>query len=315
MQPDFSLREKVIHGTKKNPLTALHFTTGNGTIYPEHFLVERHWHPYMEIIFIRKGSYLFEINLENHILAEGDICILNSGDLHQITGQQQETIHDVIIFDPQILDFSYVDEPEELFIAPLLNHTIVAKNIIRSTDDCYQPFHQKILSLFALALPKERDWYIRCKLLLLDILNELYQNHLLFRAETIRPASDIRKINRYKIIISYIREHYAEPVTLQQLADTIPCNSQYLCRFFKEIAGVSPIQYLISYRLERAEELLLHSQSPIMDIAMDCGFDNISYFIRKFKEVKQCTPNEFRKQSCCQSLKEDESTSILRKGD
>ncbi len=76
----------------------------------------------------------------------------------------------------------------------------------------------------------------------------------------------------------------------------------YWRRFFREIAGVSPIRYLISYRLERACSLLVHTTQSVTDIALECGFENISYFIRKFREEKGCTPKEYRirtyKNSC-----------------
>ena len=102
------------------------------------------------------------------------------------------------------------------------------------------------------------------------------------------------KINRYKTIVSYIEEHYSDPISLQQIADTIPCNPQYLCRFFKTIAGITPIQYLIQYRIKRASFLLTNTSQPVLEIAMDCGFENFSYFIRKFKEILGCTPKEYR---------------------
>ncbi len=56
----------------------------------------------------------------------------------------------------------------------------------------------------------------------------------------------------------------------------------------------SVIQYLISYRLERACHLLLHTTESVTDIALNCGFENISYFIRKFREFTKETPKEYR---------------------
>ena len=77
MYPDLSLKEKVTHGTPRNPIHALHFTTGEGTPFPDHFFVSRHWHGYVEILYILKGNYQFEINLENHYLSQGDIFVTN----------------------------------------------------------------------------------------------------------------------------------------------------------------------------------------------------------------------------------------------
>lgn len=294
MNPYLSLKENVTHGTKKNPIHALHFAAGKGTSYPNYFFVERHWHHYVEILLITKGSYLFEINLESHILHEGDICILNSEELHQITGQGAPTTHDVALFDPQILDFSYADEWEETYIAPFLSQSLISRNILHPTDAGYPAIHALVKKLIEAALQEGPGWYIQCKLLLLELFGLMAEQNLLIPAKETMSAADARKIKRYKTIISYIEKHYGEPISLQQLADIIPCNSQYLCRFFKEIAGVSPIQHLIAYRLEKAASLLLHTTKPVTEIALDCGFDNISYFIRKFKAAKGCTPKEYR---------------------
>lgn len=297
MYPDLSLKENVTHGTRKNPIRALHFTAGEGTSYPDHFFKERHWHNYIEILLVTKGEYLLEINLENHILKEGDICILNSEELHQITGLDSGAVHEAILFDPKILDFSYADEWEEEYIAPYLNQALIFQNILSPTDEGYPEILTACKKLLEESLQQTARWYLKCKLLLLEIFHLMVEYRMLLPAKEAMSAADARKISRYKTIISYMEEHYAEPITLLQLADTIPCNSQYLCRFFKEIAGETPIQHLIGYRLERACTLLLQTSEPITEIALDCGFDNISYFVRKFKAIKGCTPKEYREKS------------------
>lgn len=297
MNPDLSLKEKTVHGTQMNPVWALHFTAGKGTSYPDHFFVERHWHNDVEVLFIHKGSYLFEINLDNYILNEGDICILNSGELHQITGLGADAVHDVVLFDPRILDFSYTDEWEENFITPFLNQSLICKNILHPHDAGYPEINIVVSKLMDKSLRMDRGWYVKSKLLILELFHLLTECEMLLPAKDVMSAADSRKIGRYKTIISYIEKHYSEPISLQQLADTIPCNSQYLCRTFREISGISPIQYLISYRLEQACSLLSQTTRPVTEIALDCGFENISYFIRKFKEAKGCTPKEYRRQT------------------
>lgn len=295
MYPDIFLRENVTHGTREHPIAGIHFRSGSGTPYPDHFFVERHWHSYVEILLIQKGSYFVEINLETYVLQEGDICILNSGDLHQITGKSRETIHDVVLFDPKMLDFSYADEWEEQYIGPYVDGILMLKNIICKAEE-NSVIWRLAQELAQRTIQKEAHWYVKCKLLILELFYAMTKQQKLLPAEHVRSAADARKVGRYKTIISYMEKHYSEPISLQQLADTIPCNSQYLCRFFKEIAGITPVQYLIAYRLERACELLNDSTKTVMEIALDCGFENISYFIRKFKEIKGCTPKEYRKQ-------------------
>ena len=68
MNQDISLKENIHYGTKEHPISKLHFDTGAGTPYPEYFFVARHWHHYMEILYIEKGSFEFEINLQSFTL-------------------------------------------------------------------------------------------------------------------------------------------------------------------------------------------------------------------------------------------------------
>lgn len=294
MYPDLALKEDVIHGTRKRPIRSIQFTTGEGTLYPAGFFVKQHWHPNVEIILIKKGSYLCELDLTAYQLAEGDMAMVNSEELHQLTGQGRDTAHDVLLFDPDILEFSYPDEWQEQWIRPFLNHEMTLKHIFRPGETGYSEFCALFEEILKRAIEKENGWYIRCKLLLLRMFLLATENRILLPAGKQLPKAALKKINHYKTIVSYMEEHFHEPISLQRLADTIPCNSQYLCRFFKEISGVTPIQYLIGYRIDRAAALLAHTSLPILQIALDCGFENVSYFIRKFKEAKGCTPKAFR---------------------
>ena len=293
MNQDITLKEKVQHGTKRNPIMGLHFTAGKGTGYPEKFFVERHWHDSIEILYIIRGSYQIEINLQNEVLQEGDICILNSGDLHQITGESAEAIHEVVLFDPAILDFSYHDEMQEECVRPLIEQLRLFPHIFRKGEECGQCILPVVEKLMKIAVEKKEGWYLKSKLLIMELVVEIYEKGWMLLSDSVLSKSEERRIKQYKTVVSYMEENYQNPISLQDMADTISCNSQYLCRFFREIAGTSPIQYLINLRLEKACYLLQHSSKSVLEIALDCGFENVSYFIRKFKEVKGCTPKQY----------------------
>ncbi|MCI8417013.1 MAG: AraC family transcriptional regulator [Lachnospiraceae bacterium] len=295
MYPDLSLRENVTHGTRECPLRTMHFQAGEGTPYPDHFFVKRHWHEYVEFILITKGTYLFEINLENQILEEGDICMLNSGEPHEITGQGRAAMHEVVLFDPRILDFSYGDQWQQEYMEPFLKKALVIQNVLHPRQKGYGEIRSAFERLMDRGLSRESGWYISCKLSLLEIFYKFTEHQLFFPAGDVISPSSSRKIKRYKEIVSFMEEHYQDSLSLPQLGEQFGCNSQYLCRFFREIAGVSPVQYLIGYRIERACQLLERSSQPVTDVALECGFENISYFIRKFRELRGCTPSEYRK--------------------
>ena len=289
MYPDLNLKENVIHGTKDRPIHALHFSTAD-----ESFFVPNHWHGYIEILLIRRGIYECSINLETQILHAGDICILKRGDLHQIKNLETDCCHDALLFEPEILLFAYSDTWNATILQPFLHHALLIKNVISTDHPAHAPLHSLIDLLLRTALEEGNRWYEQSKLRLLELMILLEQYQCLISAESARSDMEIKKIDRYKQIVSYMEHHYQEPVTLQELAAIIPCNSQYLCRFFKEVSGMTPIRYLIQYRIEESCKRLLETSDSVSDIALDCGFENISYFIRKFREIKSCTPKEYR---------------------
>lgn len=294
MNKENSLEEDVRHGTQERPLSAIHFTTGSGTPYPEYFYVQRHWHHNIEILKVLKGSYMMELNLENYVLEEGDICIINSGELHELKGRGQDTAHDVIIFNPQILEFAYQDEFQQVFIGPLMAHIHTLPNMIHPKDSVYADISSLFEQMVWITSGENEGWYFRVKLLLFELLNVLKINGRVLASASMQSAAEKERIDRYKRIVSYIERHYTQKVALEHLAEAAQCNPQYLCHFFKEIAGVSPIRYLISYRIGKAKEMLTDTTKSILEVSLDCGFENVSYFIRQFKRSAGVTPREYR---------------------
>jgi AraC-like DNA-binding protein len=295
MTHDIDLKEKTVHGTKQQPISGMRFLAGKGSYYPDGFFVARHWHPEVEIILIKKGSYSFEINLENHILNEGDICFINSGVLHEISGITRSSLHDVIIFDSRILDFAYNDILEDEALSPFTSGKLEFPLIIRKEDEYYGVFLSILQTAMTYAIDSMQDWYIKCKLQLIQLIYYMEKYGLFEKRNATLTTKDKEKIERYKKLVTYMENNYQKNITLDELADISNCNSQYLCRFFKEITNMSPISYLISLRIEQACKLLNETTLPVIDISLECGFDNVSYFIRKFKEITGTTPNQYRK--------------------
>ena len=94
---------------------------------------------------------------------------------------------------------------------------------------------------------------------------------------------------------SYINLHYAERITLDDLSRSISINKFYLQKLFKRCIGLSPNEYLIHTRLTHAKQLLRTSTTPISQIAMDVGINNIGHFITLFKRYEGITPSAYRR--------------------
>ena len=91
-----------------------------------------------------------------------------------------------------------------------------------------------------------------------------------------------------------IEENYASKVTLPDLAQACGLSPNYFCRYFKEITGQTPFEYITVYRIEAACEMLLAGEMSVTEVCFACGFNDLSYFIRIFKKIKGQTPRAYR---------------------
>jgi AraC-like DNA-binding protein len=93
----------------------------------------------------------------------------------------------------------------------------------------------------------------------------------------------------------YMDEHYQDKVSLAILAKQMTISKFHLAREFKRFTGMTPNQYLIAIRMNKAKELLMYSNQSISWIAANSGFDYVSHFILQFKKLEGTTPLSFRK--------------------
>lgn len=82
---------------------------------------------------------------------------------------------------------------------------------------------------------------------------------------------------------------------MEEIADAAGLNVQYFCRYFKKNTGKTVTEYINEIRINHAAKMLLESEDKIIDIAGQCGYDNVGYFIKRFRQCKGITPSDYRK--------------------
>ena len=99
------------------------------------------------------------------------------------------------------------------------------------------------------------------------------------------------------LVRRYIDNHFKESLTLEQLAELAHLNKYYMAHTFRREFGVSPINYLISRRIEESRFLLRETDHTLSLISQMLGFSSLSYFSQCFRRVEGVSPTEYRKQN------------------
>jgi AraC family transcriptional regulator len=110
-----------------------------------------------------------------------------------------------------------------------------------------------------------------------------------------REYEDGLSKEKLKQAVDYIQAHLCEDLSLGAIAERLGMSQYYFCHLFKRSTGMSPHQYLIQQRLERAKNLLKRSEQTIVSVASECGFANQSHFAKYFRQYTGMTPRQFRK--------------------
>ena len=287
--------EKEKHGTAQFPvgLHKLEYPADTDVMFYVH------WHQEFEFLVLTEGKVLFTIEDRKYVMNPGDIVFINSNYLHMA----KNICGGVCSF--YAIDFSYHVLNEDIhsifskkFIRPILNDKYVFPEFMPVSEDedkCWQKDIRNYLHEIGECPEHELEPFelmIRSRILAIwDILDK--------NCVRAQKDNDIesRYSERLEPVISYIKENYAYEITLGELAAILPMSEGQFSRVFKQTMKLSPIQYLMRYRILQSCKLLQDTDKKIGQIANLSGFNNISYFNRVFLNTIGCTPKEYRENS------------------
>ncbi|MFT4143909.1 MAG: AraC family transcriptional regulator [Mobilitalea sp.] len=101
-------------------------------------------------------------------------------------------------------------------------------------------------------------------------------------------------VRQMELLHDFIEYHYMHPISLNDLCQLVSVTPQHLCRIFKRCTGQRPMAYISQRRIKAAKDILLKTQHSINDISLWCGFENLNYFYKCFKQQTNTTPGEYR---------------------
>lgn len=229
----------------------------------------------IELMYFYKtggGKYLCEG--KNILFSSNELLVINPGEVHGCNDWGADCIAACIIIDTN-----------KLSVAELKKFTYNNKISNSEIDDNFY----KLKSL----LDKnnlndaERD----CK------VTSIVYNIMGVLSHYIR-AENTQNSRRYEInqILDFIDENISEKLTINLLAKKMYLSDDHFYHIFKQHIGMSPINYILTKRIEKACWLLKNSELKISEIALECNFSTSSYFSKKFLEYMKLTPSEYKKQ-------------------
>ena len=286
---DANGRELIEHGTALFPIAAYH----DDMICAE---VPWHWHDELEAVVVTEGSVVFASDRERITLHTGDGCFINANVLHgawNVEPGRPCRLHS-LVFHPRLVGGSAESVFWQKYLLPIMENRSVQMLALRSGEAGDAKVLASIENAWVACAeePSGFEFLVRGELsqLLLSV-----RERLSVGAE--KPtAKRLRDERRMKEMLTYIRAHLAETLTVRDVASAASVSESECIRCFRMMIGTAPIRYAKQLRLQRAAELLTETADRIAEIGAACGFQEMSYFSRAFREQYGITPSEYRRQ-------------------
>ena len=281
-------REQTQHGSALFPIAC----------YAEDlafYSVAWHWHEEFEFVLAALGPIHVDVNKTRLTLQTGQGVFINSGALHAVEPAESRALLHSGVFHPRLVGGVDTVFWQKL-VRPLLQPGTPAFFLL----DQAVPWQKQVL--FCLqeswkgVADEPFDYENRVRYHLTAALRLLITQCVGGKVK----VSEQEQIasERMKQMLRYIEEHFAEEVTVAKIADSVALSESACLRSFRQFLGITPIQYLKQFRVEKAAELLRSTRLKTGEIGLECGFSDGSYFIRTFREIKHCTPREYRTRFC-----------------
>jgi len=259
---------------------------------PPAFTYGWHFHPEIELTYIVAGEGKRLVGDDIANFTPGDLCLLGPNlphawltDMDLVTpDSRSESI--VIQFLPDCFGPGVFDRPETRSIARLLQQAErglqfagdVRDRVARMMEEMVgQPSFRRMMTLLET----------------LNVLAEADDGEPLSSLGFAPPVSDSDQ-RRIDAVTRFIIEHLIEPLRLEDAADVAHLSASAFSRFFRRATGKSFVRYVNELRVARACRLLTETEHSITSIAFESGFGNLANFNRRFREIKQLRPREFR---------------------
>ncbi|MBE6762454.1 MAG: AraC family transcriptional regulator [Ruminococcaceae bacterium] len=278
----YSYREAQPHGTEHLPIDYYNVDEH----HPRYEMIH-HWHKEYEIIFVNSGWLELTLDADTLYLRSGDIVLINPGVMHSAVPKAAR--YECLLFSLDIGIKQHLARYEAgrgiLAQERTLPIFIVQEN---------QKIKQAAILLKTAMAGRKAGFELNALSAISTIFAEVITNGLSVKASE-QSIKFYERLLPFEKAVSYIENNYGGQISLEELAGITGMSRKYFSEYFKKVSGKGVTEFLNCYRIERAAEMLTLTDAPVTEIALDCGFNDLSYFIKTFKKQKNTTPAKYRK--------------------
>lgn len=252
-----------------------------------------HWHKTVELFYMESGCLEYSTPNGKWNFPAGSGGFVNSNVLHtsQVTQTGKSNIQLLHLFETSLISGEHGNRIEQKYVMPLISSPGIEMIALYPSDPVQAEILKKIRQAFDLA---EQEWGYEFQLR--EALTEIWM--MLY--DLVRPAleaakGDLRSNDLIKLMMVYIHENFCRHISVEELASTAHISKRACFRLFQENLHMTPVEYMKTYRLQMACQMLAKGNEPITEVAGQCGVGSSSYFGKTFREEFNCTPLEYRK--------------------
>ena len=237
-----------------------------------------HFHEEIEILYFTEGEGHVLVNMQEHRAKAGDIIFVNGNELHagsfgDVSGvyyciQVRTDFFHNLIGDEYVIFQNHIKDG----LAAKLIDTVIAES-------------EKVGFSSILAIKKA----------LFQLFSHLSEHFAVSVLSESEYKKRFMRLDTFNSVIEYIDAHYAEPLSVEDIAGRFYISASYFSHLFKKRAKKSLVEYLNGLRIRHARSLLEKDDLCIGEVAMSVGFNDLNYFSRRFKKETGKTPTEYRR--------------------
>lgn len=261
--------------------------------------VNWHWHYEFQLTYVVRGTISVFFNQQTIDLREGQGIYINPEVLHMIRDRyDSDAMFISLDVSPKLLTSFPNSVFERSYVKPVFCSSATDAVILDPGVFWQKKILDEAMSIEQEYKSRSFGWELAVSSSLYAIWKELVchlQESLTEHDALAADGARMRRNQRLKDTLAYIREHFTEKITLDEIAKHLHLSTNECCRFFKKNMNCTLFEYITEYRLSKSMELLEHTDLPVSQIAYESGFGSSSYFIEKFRKNVGMTPAAFRK--------------------